>query len=177
MRTQEEIVARIESRKGNDFFGFEVDEYILFLDYTHAKPYLEDGVTENGWEQENHTPIEIIIDYMPFAWEKANNCRGMSANRSISHFIAWLWLDGDSGWLDKDYDNHYKYYGKPQLVKICEKYGIDWHKLDDDRWANSESEKGITANQALTSAKLRKEDKRWRLICLPSFLKLRRRRS
>jgi hypothetical protein len=152
MRTQEEIVARIKVRRNIDFLGLETLFYYPYLDYIHAKEFINPEVTKDIWNKDMEESISSkqIEDYMPFAWDKANNCRGLSAHRSIMHFIAWVWLDGDdSGWLEKDYNDNYEYYGKPQLVKICEKYDIDWKKLDNDRWTNSESEEGITAKEAL----------------------------
>lgn len=148
MKTQDEIVARIKDRKEHDVFGFEVSEYVDYLDYAHAKEFLKEGTTQEQWEEvrgETMTPEEAIKDYMPFAWDKANNCRGISAGRSISHMIAWLWLGGKDWPVIEDY----KYYGKPQLVRICKEYGIDWRALDDNRWANDEGSKGITADEAL----------------------------
>jgi len=132
MRTQEEIVKRFHERKGNDFLGFEVNEYIHYLDYGHAKPFLKKDVESKDWEQEKRTPAERIRGYMSFAWEKANNCRGISAGRSLCHMVAWLWLDGQDEFL-KEWHNleDYEYYGKPQLIAICGLYGIDWKKYDD----------------------------------------------
>lgn len=143
MRKQEEIIARVEAKKDNDLLGFETGIYYVFLDYEHAKKYAKPGVTQELWEadMEKKTPAECIKTYMPFAWEKANDCRGISANRSIEHFIAWIWLDGDdTGWLEDEYKDHYEHYGKPQLVKICEKYSIGWRELDNGRWTNGEDD-------------------------------------
>lgn len=137
MRTQDDIVTRLEARKPNDFFGFEWQEYIWFLDFEHAKPYLKDSVVECDWEVEIKTPKEIMIDYMEFAWEKANGCRGISAWRSLAHYTAWLWLDGDDE-LWKTIIDDYEYYGKPQLIEICEYLGIDSFKWDNGVRVNSE---------------------------------------
>ena len=148
MRTQDEIVVRIRDRKEDDFFGFELSEYVDYLDYALAKEYLKDDTTEERWgkaREETKTPAEAIKDYMPFAWDKANNCRGLSAGRSISHMIAWLWLDGKD-WPEIE---HYGYYGKPQLVRICEEYSVDWRALDDNAWVNDEGDEGISADKAL----------------------------
>jgi len=132
MRTQEEIVKRIGEREKNDMFGWEVHEYLPYLDYGHAKPFLKDGVKEEDWGREKRTPAEKIKGYMSFAWDKANNCRGISAGRSLMHIVAWLWLDGQDEFL-KEWHNleDYEYYGKPQLIAICELYGIDWEQYDD----------------------------------------------
>lgn len=131
MRTPEEVIARIEARKDGDMFGFEWPYYLGALTFEQAKPYLRAEATAEGWE--GPKSLETIraeaIDYMEFAWGKANNCRGISANRSISHYIAWLWLLGED-WGDSLMDD-YRYYGKPQLERICEFFGLDPKKWDD----------------------------------------------
>lgn len=150
-RSQDEIVAQIRSHREDDMLGFEIEEYVPYLDFAHAKEFLKPEITERKWMRNVKTvkpPAEAIKAYMPFAWGKANGCRGISANCSIEHMIAWLWLDGKD-WLRKEYDENYEYYGKPQLVKICEEYNIDWKSLDDGEWRNSEDEKSITAEEAL----------------------------
>lgn len=77
-----------------------------------------------------------MIEYMPFAWEKANNCRGLSAGRSLAHYTAWLWLDGDNEiWPTLE---DYEYYGKDKLVEICNYLGIDSKQWDDGIRKNSE---------------------------------------
>ena len=136
-RTQQQIIDRIEARKANDFIGFEISDYIDFLDFEHVKPYLKENVTADQWKQEGD-PKAAMIEYMPFAWEKANNCRGISACRSLSHYMAWLWLDGNEELANDIAD--YEYYGKPQLVKICEYLGIDSNRWDDGVRVNSEEE-------------------------------------
>lgn len=150
-KTQDEIVARINNRKGSDLFGFETSQYIDYLDFEHAIVFLKEGTTRRQWRKafkDTKPPVEAIKDYMPFAWEKANDCRGISAGRSIMHMIAWLWLDG------KDWPEiiDYKYYGKPQLVRICKEYSIDWKALDDGKWRNSEDGPSVTAGVALGTA-------------------------
>jgi len=149
MKTQDEIVIRIRDRKEHDFFGFETSEYLDYLDFDHAKEFLKPEATKEKWEKDIHgkarPPADMIKDYMPFAWDKANNCRGISAARSICHMIAWLWLDGKD-WSELE---DYEYYGKPQLVRICKEYGIDWRALDDNRWRNDENGRSISADEAL----------------------------
>ena len=129
MRTQEEIVARIKEREKADLFGFEWQEYLMALSYDNAKPYLKPEYDGKDWKTSTENEIrERAVEYMPFAWEKANDCRGISANRSIMHYTAWLWL------LGIDYDgmeDDYEFYGKPQLEKICNYLGLDSKKWDD----------------------------------------------
>jgi hypothetical protein len=73
-----------------------------------------------------------MLEYMPFAWDKANDMRGLSAGRSVQHFVGWTWLAGDdelSAWCDDN--SNYQHYGKEILVRICEHYGWDWRQWDD----------------------------------------------
>lgn len=141
MRTQDEIVKRIEERKTDDIFGFEWTEYILWLDFEHGKPYLKDEAKKEDWDYPiKETGLNKIRNYMEFAWGKANNCRGISASRSISHMIAWLWIDDNPIWeeVEKMYKNNYCYYGKDILVFICEKLDIDYKHLDDGIRTNTD---------------------------------------
>lgn len=92
MRTQEQIKERIEAVKDQDFFGAEHGDLIDFLDFDHAKAFLKEGVTSEEWKPKPLTEESIkheAKEYLPFAWEKANNCRGLSANRSVDHLRAY----------------------------------------------------------------------------------------
>ncbi len=135
MRTQEEIFNRIKEREDSDPFGFEVGEYIDFLDFEHACSFLKPEVAEGQWNGIRKEPtteniLATMLKYMPFAWKKANNCRGISAERSIMHYEAWLWLLND-GFLEQLNEIEYEHYGKEKLIAICEKYGWDWKQWDD----------------------------------------------
>ena len=151
MKTQEQIVERIKEIEENDFFGYETNDLITYLDFEHAKQFIKEekqAELEQTWKDDKpKDPAEEIKEYMSFAWDKANNCRGLSADRSISHMSAWLWLDGKEELAEEIRD--YQYYGKPQLVKICQEYGIDWKQYDNDSWKNEEFDDGITAEQVL----------------------------
>lgn len=129
-RTQEEILKRIEERKVDDFLAFEIGEYVDFLDFNHAQPFLKEGTKKEDWKYLTD-PIKKMREYMDFAWDKANGCRGISANRSISHMVAWLWLAGEDEFLKELEDIEYEHYGKEKLIAICNKYKIDWKKYDD----------------------------------------------
>ena len=138
MRTDEEILARIEKVKHRDFIGTEVSDLIGALSFESAKQFLKEGITEDQWNDLKIDTKEKILakmeEYMPFAWNKANNCRGLSAGRSMSHYMAWTWLIGDDfGDLTR-----YEYYGKDNLVKLCEHYGWDHTQLDDGIRSNTE---------------------------------------
>jgi hypothetical protein len=128
-RTQEEILKRIDEVKENDAFGYQTTDLLEYLEFESAKKFLTPDVTKDEWKQQENTPREVMIDYMDFAWQKANDKRGLSASRSMEHYTSWLWLDGDEE-LYQTLAN-YEFYGKPQLVKICEYLGLDPNKYDD----------------------------------------------
>ena len=137
---QDAIVSRIEAVKANDFFGAETGHLIYRLDYDRARPYIKDDVTPESWAEAttavNPASVEAR-DYLPFAWGKANDCRGLSASRSIDHMAAFLFLAGRQDLADGIRD-HYEFYGKPCLVLASEFFGFDWRAHDDGRWVNDE---------------------------------------
>jgi hypothetical protein len=137
VRTEREILDRIEARKEEDMFGFEWPYYLSGLSFDAAKKYLKPEAVAEGWEIKDADALrQEAIDYMPFAWDKANNCRGISVNRSVMHYQAWLWLLGED-WGDQLMDD-YEYYGKPQLVRVCEYLGLDPKQWDDGIRSNTE---------------------------------------
>lgn len=135
-RTQEEILDRIKKRRGHDFFGFEWLNYIQCLSFQNAKEFLKDEVTSDEWHIQTMEEVKVrAVEYMSFAWEKANSFRGISASRSISHYIAWMWLLGNNNterWED------YRYYGKIELIEICVLLDLDSNEWDDGVRRNNE---------------------------------------
>lgn len=130
MRTDAEILARIEERKEHDLFGWETTDLLVRLPFDAAKPYLIPEITEDGWKvwpRDRESLMAEMLDYMPFAWDKANNGRGISAGRTMHHFMAWTWLAGDDFGDLTDYDS----YGKDNLARICKHYGWDSSQWDD----------------------------------------------
>lgn len=138
-RTQQEILDRIEDRKEDDMFGWEWHEYVGCLDFEHAKPFLKDGADPDNWEFTPPTSEalrEKMLDYMDFAWDKACGERGISANRSIMHYVAWVWLEGDNKFakrVEQEWDLNYHEYGKPILRMICDHYGWDYRQWECHR--------------------------------------------
>jgi len=129
-RTDDEIISRINVVTDRDFLGFEVSDLVLCLEYEKAKQFITTDVIQKDWEVVSREPADVISmmhDYMPFAWDKANNCRGLSAGRSLSHYSAWIWLAGD----DLGDLLEYEFYGKDKLVLICNYYGWDSSEWDD----------------------------------------------
>lgn len=138
MRTDAEILARIDAVKADDFLGFQRNQLIGFLSFAAARPFLNEGVTEEQWAQvqrprDRDSILAAMLDYMPFAWEKANHGRGISAGRSMDHYSEWIWMLGD----DLGDLRNYSFYGKDHLVRICQHYGWDSSQWDDGVRVNS----------------------------------------
>jgi hypothetical protein len=128
IRTQEEVVARIKRRKPLDPLGDETTDLICCLDFEHAKPYLKADMTEEKWNPPEVTVEELretIVSYLPFAFEKCLNHRGLSANRSVGHFRSWCWLIGDEKVEAFIEAGNYAPYGAPILAKVAEGYGVE----------------------------------------------------
>lgn len=136
LRTHEEILARIEQVKDSDWMGTQINDLIVRLPFDLAKPMLKPAAKAEEWTVTDQDPMSAAKEYLPFAWEKANNCRGLSAGRSIDHFRSWLWLAGK----DKQVAalERYERYGKPQLVMVSAMCDFDWRTADNGEWVNSE---------------------------------------
>ena len=135
MRTDAEILERIAARESVDFFGFEASDLIVRLHFDAAKHLLKEDAKKEEWTvkpREREAVLAEMLEYMPFAWGKANDQRGISAGRSMSHYMALTWLVGDDFGELTDYEH----YGKDNLVRICEKYGWDHKQWDDGERTN-----------------------------------------
>jgi hypothetical protein len=136
MRTQDEIVARIEAVKGDDFLGFRQQVLVDFLDFDHARPYLKPGTTPEVWAEASTQDAtdDLIAEqakgYMEFAWGKAENHRGLSAGRSIEKMTEYAWLLGRDDVLDAMDEAGYVNYGAPKLAAMCTLMG--WPIPDDE---------------------------------------------
>lgn len=141
MKTQAEILNQIKLVERHDIFGFETSTLIDFLEFDNAKSFMKEGVTKEAWDvhvkkADRESVLACMLEYMPFAWDKANNFRGISAARSICHYKSWLWMLGDHSIDCEDY----QFYGKDVLKAICDKYGWDHKQWDDGIRVNDESE-------------------------------------
>jgi len=122
MKSLEEVKKFLESDWNNVFpsdgnFGWIRESVTDFYPVAYKPEY-----KSKCPELTKENVIKSMKDYMSFAWEKANDKRGISANRSIDHFKGWLWLLGDEEGIEYLKAN-YVPYGKPGLAYICKKYG------------------------------------------------------
>lgn len=144
-RTTEQIISRMN--QSTDLFGIQKSDLIGALPFKDAKPYLVPHATEEDWKVQD--PKAEATEYLAFAWEKANNCRGLSAARSMYHYKAWLWLMGidDVSWLD-----NYEMYDKPFLVSISVLLDADYKQWDDGEWVNEEGGDNLFTEEKLQEA-------------------------
>lgn len=140
MRTKEQIITKIPEILKHDLFGWNLPDYLEFLSFEEVRSLgvLKENVDCSDWPEPRPLTEEEVrrrmSEYMPFAWGKANNCRGISASRSIDHFRNWLWLLGEDELAAEIED--YEYYGKPQLRKVCNFLGLDADQWDDGERVN-----------------------------------------
>lgn len=127
IRTQEEIKERFN--QSNDIFSTQREDLIPYMDFENAKEYLEEDYVkevesgEEVWEK-SIDPKNSILDYIGFAYEKAEGQRGLSAERSMLHFKTWIWLDDEKFYNEVvDLIDNYTCYGIPALDKIAKHYG------------------------------------------------------
>lgn len=130
MRTQDEIVAHLTEvqERGEDLFGVEQDALIMALTFENAKPFLIATATEEQFAEAACQTDEAVkaeaIKYLDFAWMKANDERSLSASRSISHYMGWLWLICSDADYQRFVDTEYGWYGKTQLACASELLGV-----------------------------------------------------
>lgn len=127
IRTSKEILERFNHV--DDLFGTQKTDLVPYMAFEDAKEFLKDDYVEDvesgkeQWEPETN-PKKEILDYLPFAYEKAWRERGLSAARSMLHMKTWIWLDSEEFYqkvlpLIDNYTN----YGLPALDMISEHYG------------------------------------------------------
>ncbi len=128
MRTDKEILDRYAGL--DRFFDFEPSDLLAFLPFEKAKPRLKADAKAEDWgdpEPRDHDALKkTIVDYLEFAWGKCQDHRGLSAGRSIDHFRAWLWMDGEDELVERieNDDIPDAQDGAPILKAISVKYGV-----------------------------------------------------
>jgi len=142
IRTPAEITARIEEIKGEDFLGFRSQVLVASLPFEEAQAggWPAEGVTAERWAEFVHVTEEEItkaaIDYLEFAFGKAEDHRGISANRSVEKMGEFAWLlcrdDVESAMEQADYAQ----YGVPVLVAFAESFSDESRAI----WATVKNE-------------------------------------
>lgn len=160
-RTDAEILERIEFMKNHDVAGMTLGDLSALMPFTALEGILTPRVVARIKERGAHyaaipprdpeTMKNKIIEYLPHAWIKANDANPLAVSRNLLHFSNLLWLMGDDD-LAAYLLRPYSFFSKPQLVKVSERVGIDWRKLDDDVWISENLEEALSADEALKVA-------------------------
>jgi len=131
-RSEKEIKGRIEDMGGA--FDFDGEVLSKYLPWESVKEtYKDEYVAKVESGEKKYTKIDSIqeavqdfLDYMVFAWTKAEDERGLSASRSVSKLSAWMWLLGREDLSDiLNEEDLYNPYGAPALIKCCEELSIE----------------------------------------------------
>ena len=125
MRKPEDIKKFMEKFDKEDFFGVIAHDCIRCLPYDAAAEYISDDVTADDWDalylKNEEEVISEIIKYLPFAYKKAENERGLLAIRSLQHFLAWFYCLGVDEMVSTIHymmNSDYAPYGMPILQRI-----------------------------------------------------------
>lgn len=130
--SQDKIIERYNEVK-NEFMSFEGEVLIDFLSFESAKEFLKNdyvaevvaGTKEYAFVSDINEAAQDFLDYMNFAWGKAQDERGISASRSVQKLGAWLFVMGrDDLRLIIDNDDLYNPYGAPALIAVCKEMKI-----------------------------------------------------
>lgn len=132
---QDAIAARVEEVQKNDMFGFRTEILMEHLGFDKAVQFLNEEARAtygpNGPEPWHHISditevAQDFLDYMVFAWMKAEDERGLSASRSVMKLGEWLWLLGRGDLTERINDEAlYNPYGAPALIVVCRELGIE----------------------------------------------------
>lgn len=119
-RSQVEIFARAEA--ADDMFGWVQGVLLPYLDFEHAKPFLIDGVTADGWAKYTEDPARVRDEahsYYVFALGKIEARRGISAERSVIKLREYAWLMGLDDVVAAMDAAGYAPYGAPKVAAFA----------------------------------------------------------
>jgi len=124
-----------EFTKNDKLFFDESDVMLYYLKWEDAKSKItnkeyiekiESGEKEWRVLTDEDETVQDFLDYMVFAWGKAEDRRGLSAIRSVMKLGTWLHILSRSdlhGLIHTD--GMYDPYGAPALIAVCKDLGID----------------------------------------------------
>ncbi len=125
LRTQAEILERIDAIKEEDYFGFRQEVLLYALTFENARPFLKDTTTEANWKPTltfEDVETEALL-YLAFALSKALGHRGISASRSVEKMSEFAWLLGRDDVYSVLEETEYAPYGAPILKAWAVTYG------------------------------------------------------
>ena len=134
MPTQEQLVERFKAGTKEDqtglWYEFSGKLLIRYLPFEFLRndfvksTATDEEIREIMVELNRDEVLKEAKEYLSFAYEKCHDERGISANRSILHFIEWFWLAGEEDFSNKIYvkfHENYHSYGEEILDMISNK--------------------------------------------------------
>lgn len=124
-RSQDDIFARAQA--ADDMFGWAHEVLLPYLDFEHAKPILNDGVTADEWARYANDPAQIgeaAREYHLFALGKIEDERGISAERSVIKLREFAWLMGLDDVVAAMDAAGYAPYGAPKVAAFAAGLGF-----------------------------------------------------
>lgn len=131
-REHDEITRYYEKVAANDIFGVWGTELLMRVPLEKATRFMktDHGWTPETWERaqlkkDHESLVAEMEDYFQFAWEKAVGHRGVSASRTVQHYMAWAWLLNDMELMAYLMEPaNYPNYGCPMLLAIAQVYDM-----------------------------------------------------
>lgn len=132
LKSREEICVKVlEVERNSTFLDFRLEVLLPALGYDDVKRFLNAEAIKQHESGEDLwkpvlTSIEIVVEeflsYMKFAWGKAQDMRGISANRSIDKLQMLLFLMGRDDLAEIiNRRELYNPYGAPALIEVCDR--------------------------------------------------------
>jgi hypothetical protein len=129
-RTQTEIVDRLRVARMDDFFGFKTEVLASFLDAEHVAEFCKPDAELSDWTALTDAATEGA-EYLAFAFGKAEDHRGISAERSVQKMTEYAWLQGRDDVVKAMDDAGFAQYGVPKLITYAKAFELpvpegDW---------------------------------------------------
>lgn len=144
-RTNEEILAKIESLEYMDPIGAQRMGLAAFLSYVefaaifekiHKKPCPVSSSAFPSIHRNEPSINNHIKHTLAAAWEGANKKNINTVVPMTFNLMALSWMRGDKPHILPDFS----WYGKDMLIKFSEFYNFDYTKFDDGQRKNSKDD-------------------------------------
>jgi hypothetical protein len=159
VRTTSELLAKIKELSTPEG-AVRAALVVQLLPYRHARRFLkaERKIDKAGWEDVRIHPTDervlfVMAARQPEAWGAANAKSTKHISLCFHQFEMLLWFLGlDHEEAYRRMWDRFEHYGKPQLVWLCEEYGLgEWRQWDDGRWQMTILNAALPAEEALAS--------------------------
>lgn len=123
-RTETEVVEHLRAIR-DDFFSWKWEVLATHLSADAVREFCKPDADLSDWTPR---PLHVeavfaeFVEYLDFAWGKALDERGISAERSVDKLGEFLWLLGEDEVLARFTAAGYAMYGAPKLAVLSDAY-------------------------------------------------------